>query len=88
MQACVDLLRRFGATDIYLFGSRASGRHRQGSDYDFAVRGVQEADYYRVVGELLLASSVPVDVVLLDADSSFSRHIEEKIATGRVVHVG
>jgi predicted nucleotidyltransferase len=64
-QAIAILLAR-GAREVYIFGSRARGNARPGSDLDLAVRGMAPECFYGAVGELCSALSMPVDLVDLD----------------------
>ncbi len=88
VNACVKLLREYGATEIYLFGSRATGSADANSDYDFAVRGVPSTHLYLLISQLEKVAEHSVDLILLDSDTDFSRHIETKIANGWAVNVG
>lgn len=88
IQQCVDILRQFGAKEVYLFGSRARGDSAPDSDYDFAVRGVPSDRMNRLVGELLVTTRLEIDVIALDDGSPFAKHIEGKIQEGSVQHVG
>ena len=68
----LDLLRRSlvsrGGVELALvFGSRARGDHREGSDLDLAVLG--EKDPIGLSAELSSALGVEVDVVTLEAPS-------------------
>jgi len=83
----VDILRRLGATEVYVFGSATSGRWVLGqSDLDFAERGIRPQDFYSAVGQLLTriepASS---DLVDLDDDTPFTRYLQRK---GKLLRVG
>lgn len=82
------LLRVYGATEVYVFGSHARGVAGSGSDIDFAVRGVPDDIYFRLHGDLAEALGVPVDLVLLDSDTSFARHVLGKIERGWARRVG
>ncbi|MBX3729418.1 MAG: nucleotidyltransferase domain-containing protein [Candidatus Sumerlaeia bacterium] len=66
IRRAADVLHRFGASEVYLFGSRARGQARAHSDVDLAVRGLAPESFYRAVGEVLCELDVPVDVVDLD----------------------
>ena len=88
IQECVQLLRENGATEIFLFGSTANGTATSHSDLDFAVRGIGESQLFRLIDNLATVAHKSVDLVLLDSDTSFSRHIESKIANGWAIHVG
>ena len=67
---------------VYLFGSRARGRHIETSDFDVAV--LASTDVTRELGiarEMLETSNIPyfVDVVDLGAASpTLARHVQEE----------
>jgi predicted nucleotidyltransferase len=73
------LLRRFGAEQIWLFGSLAWGLFDDRSDVDFAVRGLppgQELDAWRALSDLLETS---VDLLRIETlDQSFRIRIERE----------
>jgi len=48
------ILRSYGATEIYLFGSGRTGDFdRERSDLDLAVRGIAPKDFYSAVGDTM-----------------------------------
>ena len=66
--------------DIYLFGSRATGRHRAGSDIDIALDAEQQLNRLDVgeVRDMLNASNIPYsfDIVdLYNTDEDFKKNI-------------
>ena len=65
------LARRYGAVNVWLFGSNSDGRVR-GRDLDLAVEGVAPARFFQFVGDLMLSLSQPVDVVALEKRSKLS----------------
>ena len=74
----VATLRRYGAQEIYIFGSMARGGFDENSDWDFAVRGITPADGLRAQGILLSILSRPIDLVDLDNDPEFASHLQQK----------
>ena len=85
---CVKILRQFGASEVYLFGSRANGTFREDSDYDFAARGLTNEHLFLLISKLESEVGRSVDLILLDSKSDFSRHIETKIEKGWAINVG
>ena len=84
----VGLLRRYlNPKKIYLFGSRAKGIHRPGSDFDFAVDCEKPSDDQRreIEGMIEAVSGLyTVDVVYLpQVDDDFRDVI---LKTGRVLY--
>jgi predicted nucleotidyltransferase len=77
VERAARVLREAGAKRVYLFGSAAGGVMRQGSDIDLAVEGLPPGLFYRAVGIAEDAAGLPLDVVDLDEDTPFSRHLVE-----------
>jgi predicted nucleotidyltransferase len=78
VERVVKALRSFGAREVYLFGSAATGRMREASDLDFAVSGLPPRDFYRAVTRAMRAAGSPVDVVDLDLATPFTRHLRQE----------
>ena len=74
----VEMLKGFGAKEVYLFGSAARGQMHEDSDLDFAVSGLPPRDFYRAVTRAMRAAGSPVDVVDLDLATPFTRHLREE----------
>jgi predicted nucleotidyltransferase len=83
-KAAAKVFISFGAQEVYLFGSRATGTAKRGSDFDFAIRGVPARDFYRAAGEVFTLLRMPVDVVDLDEDSPFIRYLQAHGAMVRI----
>lgn len=78
-----DLLKKdYGVESVYLFGSLADETpvFDERSDVDLAVRGLDEAVYYRVVSRLLdLDHAVDVDLIQMEtAPESLVKKIEKE----------
>ena len=73
-----DILRSFGAREVYLFGSLSKGSWNNHSDLDLAVRGLQPAVYFKALGELLANSAHAVDLIDLEDGSPFSKRLINK----------
>lgn len=68
-------LKAEGAQEVYLFGSTARGESHRDSDIDLAVVGLPPSVFYRAISRAGRAAERPLDVVDLDADSPFTRHL-------------
>jgi len=82
----VAILRMFGATEVYLFGSALNGDFDPvSSDLDLAIRGVAPKDLYRAIGEILCALGREVDIIDLDANTAFGNYLSGNGELSRVV---
>lgn len=66
------LMREFGATSVWVFGSLAGDRlgrkvFRLDSDIDLAVRGIPPEMFFRAYGRIMGASDFSIDLVDVDA---------------------
>lgn len=65
--AAAELLRtRYGATEVLLFGSLATGAVTERSDVDLAARGIASADYFAALADLMALFGASVDLVRLE----------------------
>ncbi|WP_324715481.1 nucleotidyltransferase domain-containing protein [Carboxydochorda subterranea] len=79
LPALVETLRRYGATEVYVFGSLREGYFHLASDIDLGVRGIPPERFYAALAALDAVCDIPVDVVDLDeAPPSLRRHVIEK----------
>lgn len=81
----VAILKAAGCTQVFLFGSLASGRVTEGSDIDLAIRGCPEGSFFQLLGKLLLELNHSVDLVNLDRPDPFARFLETK---GGLLQIG
>ncbi len=84
IQRAASILKEAGCTQVFLFGSVATGKVRDGSDLDLAVRGCPPDKFFHLLGRLLMTLDHPVDLVDLDVDDPFARYLERK---GRLIPV-
>ncbi len=68
--------RKYGATELILFGSAVESEAYR--DIDLDVRGIPPASFFRFYGELLRKLARPVDVVDLSKPSPFTALIEKE----------
>ena len=79
------ILRSYGATEVYLFGSSRTGDFDwEHSDIDLAVRGIAPKDFYSAVGETMCSLGRDVDVIDLDAGTAFGKYLAEHEELARV----
>ncbi len=85
IRRAVEILKESGCTDIFLFGSLGEGKITDDSDIDIAIRGYPRGKFFSLLGKLLLALDHPVDLVNLDSQDPFARHLEKE---GRLFPIG
>ena len=81
----VEILKGVGCTDIFLFGSLATGNIRGESDIDLAIRGCPKEKFFHLLGRLLLDLDYPVDLVNLDRQDAFAHYLEKE---GGLLQIG
>ena len=84
LSEAITILKRFGSTEIYLFGSIALGNSDQESDIDIATVGLPKDRFFAAYGELLMKLDHPFDLIGLDYDNEFTRRLRSKGALRRV----
>jgi predicted nucleotidyltransferase len=79
IQKAVEILKKAGIKEIYLFGSFAKKEYNENSDIDIAVVGLNPKKYYRIYGELMMNLDHDIDLIKLDdKNSRFSKFIKEE----------
>lgn len=78
------LLKSAGAREVYVFGSVATGRNREGSDIDLAVSGLPPASFFPALARLGDLFDRPVDLVDLDRADPFTSYLKGKGLLRRV----
>jgi predicted nucleotidyltransferase len=78
IQRAIGILKEAGCTDVFLFGSLATGEINEESDIDIAVRGCPRGSFFPLLARLLLELDRPVDLVDLDQHDAFARYLESE----------
>jgi predicted nucleotidyltransferase len=71
-----DVLKSFGATDVYLFGSVANGMNGENSDIDIAVSGIPPEKFFMAMGDTFGAIEREIDIIDLDENNAFVEHLK------------
>jgi len=85
LQEAVNLLRSFGASQVFIFGSAVRDELRTDSDIDMAVSGLPPRVYFSAISKASDLLGRPVDLVDLDDDTPLVRHL---LDSGDLVRVG
>jgi predicted nucleotidyltransferase len=75
IEAAADVLRAFGAREVYVFGSAAHGSLRAESDIDLAVSGLPPSIFFRAASKAADFLNRPADLVDLDDESPAVRYL-------------
>ena len=84
IETAVKILTDAGCKEVFIFGSLAEGKMREGADIDLAIRGCPSGKFFSLLGKLLLKLEHPVDLVDLDKNKDLESYLERE---GTLVHV-
>lgn len=71
LSTATNILKKAGCTEVYLFGSQATGLAHAKSDVDFGVKGLPPKLFFRMHSDLEEALKIPVDLVDFDYQPDF-----------------
>ena len=71
LSKATDILKSAGCSEVYLFGSQATGKAHSLSDVDLGVRGLPPRLLFRMHSDLEEALQMPVDLVDFDSQADF-----------------
>ena len=80
----VSILKKSGCSEIYLFGSLVSGKSNSDSDIDLAAKGIKKGDFFRVMAKLIASMNCRVDMIDIDRNKAFFKHI---FHSGNIIRV-
>ena len=84
LSEAIEILKRFGATEIFLFGSLARGTSAEASDIDLATVGLPKDRFFAAYGELLMRLDHQFDLIGLDYENEFTRRLRSEGILRRV----
>ena len=84
VEKAAALLKSEGCREVYLFGSVAEGSSNENSDIDIAIKGCPPGRFFELLGRLMLELDSQVDLVNLDSNDAFSKHL---LTNGQLLHV-
>jgi len=76
IRSAAGILIDAGAKEVFLFGSAAKGQMGFDSDIDLAVSGLPPGKYFTVMSSIDAVLKYPYDLVDLDEDNPFVRHLK------------
>ncbi|MCK4764742.1 MAG: nucleotidyltransferase domain-containing protein [Candidatus Aminicenantes bacterium] len=78
LRTAVEILKKEGCKEIYLFGSLVHGDFSDTSDIDLAVKGLEKRYYFKILGKLMMALDHSVDLINLEKRDRFSALLMKK----------
>ncbi len=73
-----EILHKEGASEVYVFGSAATGRMHEGSDIDLAVSGLPPRKFFPTLSKLSKIFERTIDLIDLDEASPFTDYLKRK----------
>lgn len=84
IEKAVEVLRSFGTTEVYLFGSLVSGSWRTDSDIDLAISGMKPESYLKAYALASRGLEHDLDLVDLDHEKPLATFLRD---TSRLVRI-
>ena len=85
IELAADVLKSFGAKEVYAFGSAVEGSLTSHSDIDLAVSGLPAGVFFRAWAKAVrVFPDREMDLIDLDHDGPFARFLEKKGELKRV----
>ena len=84
IQRAAAELKTAGAREVYVFGSAAKGTGDAASDLDLAVSGLPPSVFYRMGARVSDLIGRSVDLIDLDVNTPFTRHLRTENELVRV----
>lgn len=79
------ILKNAGCSEVYLFGSQATGRANENSDVDLGIRSLGNASFFGLHYDLERALEMKVDMVDFDFQKDFFLLLQN---TGELKKIG
>lgn len=76
IEKAARVLKTFGATEVYLFGSVGNGTATRHSDIDLAVSGIPPKMFFKAMGSALNVLKREFDLVDLDEKNPFVEYLK------------
>ncbi|HLP49083.1 MAG TPA: nucleotidyltransferase domain-containing protein [Candidatus Deferrimicrobium sp.] len=77
VKKAVEILKKQGCGDVYLFGSLVEGPVTAQSDIDLAAMGIPAGAFFKIYAELIKYLDHPVDLISLEKDNRFGNMLQK-----------
>ncbi len=68
----IEILKKYGCSEIYIFGSLVTGRYKESSDIDIAVKGLPVGLLIKAYSDLSFNLKHNIDLVNIDTKKEFA----------------
>lgn len=72
LELAIKILKNYGCSKIYIFGSVAKGNYHDNSDIDIAIEGINPKDFFNAYADLSFHLKSRIDLVNIDSHKSFA----------------
>ena len=80
-----EILKKYGCTEIFVFGSVVNGKFNDDSDIDIAVKGLEDRLFFKVLAEL--GRQLFHEIDLIDLDDEENRFVQFILKKGELIKV-
>ncbi|HPS87707.1 MAG TPA: nucleotidyltransferase domain-containing protein [Spirochaetota bacterium] len=77
LETAISILRKYGVTEIYIFGSLADGTYNENSDIDIAVKGLKPELFLKAYSDLSFNVNKKVDLLNMDTQERFAGMLDD-----------
>ena len=84
IKRAAEVLKSYGAEEVYVFGSAVTGDLRRDSDVDMAVTDLETGTFFRAMGDAADVVGRPVDLVDLSKPTALARYLKRSGGLKRV----
>ena len=86
IKKAIEILKKNGAKEVFVFGSIVNGKMNENSDIDIAVKGLKPEEFYRVAS--ILNFELENEIDLVDLDDKTNRFAQMILELGGLLKVG
>jgi len=80
-----EILKKYGCTEIFVFGSVVNGKFNDDSDIDIAVKGLADRLFFKALAEL--GRQLFHEIDLIDLDDEENRFVQFILKKGELIQV-